>query len=97
MAELGKPLYITENGIADAQDINRAQFIVDYISQVHRAVQDGYDVRGYYYWTLMDNFEWNDGYCMKFGLFHVNFATQERTLRKGALPYRDQVIITTTT
>lgn len=89
MSELGVPMYITENGLADGKDVNRAKFIKDYLSVVHKAIQEGYDVRGYYFWTLMDNFEWNDGYDMKFGLYHVDFATQKRTLRAGALPYRD--------
>ena len=89
MADLGVPMYITENGLADAKDVNRAQFIKDYLRMVHKAIQEGYDVRGYYFWTLMDNFEWNDGYDMKFGLYKVDFETQERTLRTGALPFRD--------
>ncbi|MGE0206990.1 MAG: glycoside hydrolase family 1 protein [Candidatus Babeliales bacterium] len=89
IAELGVPIYITENGLADAQDAYRAEFIKGYLSMVHKAIQDGYDVRGYYYWTLMDNFEWNDGYSMKFGLYDVDFKSQKRTLRAGALPYRD--------
>ena len=89
IAELGKPIYITENGIADAKDINRESFIIDYLKMVHKAIEDGYDVCGYYYWTLMDNFEWNEGYDMKFGLYEVDFETQKRTLRKGAFAYRD--------
>jgi beta-glucosidase len=89
MADLGKPIYITENGLADADDSLRASFIKKYLSQVFRAIADGYDVRGYYYWTLMDNFEWNDGFGMKFGLYHTDYQTQKRTLREGAKVYRD--------
>lgn len=88
MSELGKPIYVTENGVADKADIRRAGFIVDYLAAVRRAVFDGYDVRGYYYWTFMDNFEWNDGYDMKFGLYYVDYKTQKRTLRNGALPFK---------
>ncbi len=91
MADLGKPIYITENGLADADDSRRAEFIKHYLGQVRRAIDDGYDVRGYYYWTLMDNFEWNDGFDMKFGLFHVDFETLKRTLRDGAKVYRDLI------
>lgn len=88
MAELGKPLYITENGVADAQDRIRSQFIEEHIKQVYWAVRNGFDVRGYYYWTLMDNFEWNDGYSKKFGLYAVDFENQQRELRSGSLPFK---------
>jgi beta-glucosidase len=91
ISQLGKPIYVTENGVADAKDHIRGDFIRNYVGAVHQAVNDGYDVRGYYYWTLMDNFEWNDGYCMKFGLYHVDFTTQKRTLRAGGGVYKDSV------
>ncbi|MEX0939848.1 MAG: family 1 glycosylhydrolase [Candidatus Babeliales bacterium] len=91
LSDLGKPIYITENGVADAKDCLRENFIREYLSSVQKAIADGYDVRGYYYWTLMDNFEWNDGFSMKFGLYDVDFITQKRTLRKGAEIYRDMV------
>ncbi len=84
VAELQVPIYITENGIADADDSRRELFTQRYLYALNRALQDGYDVRGYFYWSLMDNFEWDMGYVMKFGLFEVDFATQERKLRPGA-------------
>lgn len=80
----GIPIYITENGIADNDDSRRELFIKRYIYALHKAKQDGYDVRGYFYWSLLDNFEWAEGYSMRFGLYKVNFATQERTLNQGA-------------
>lgn len=86
---LGVPLYVTENGIADAQDTNRDTFIRRYLWSMLKAAHDGCDIRGYFYWTLMDNFEWNDGFSMQFGLYHVDFTTQKRTLRQGAYIYRD--------
>ena len=49
------------------------------------------DVRGYFYWSLLDNFEWNSGYQKRFGLFHVDYATQQRTAKDSALWYRDLV------
>jgi beta-glucosidase len=93
MSSLDKPIYITENGLADEADVNRSSFIKTYLHSVHKAVSDGYDVRGYFYWTLMDNFEWDRGFSMKFGLYEVNFATQERRLRPGAYAYRDYCIL----
>ncbi|MEZ5009004.1 MAG: family 1 glycosylhydrolase [Chitinophagales bacterium] len=89
ISELGKPIFITENGLADAEDNRRAEFIDKYLYAVSKAIEDGYDVRGYYYWSLMDNFEWHLGFGERFGLYEVNFETQERTLRLGAQKYVD--------
>ncbi len=83
-AKLKKPIIITENGIADADDSRRAKYIKQSLYSISKAIKDGYDVRGYYYWTLMDNFEWAEGYTKKFGLYEVNLQTQERTLREGS-------------
>jgi beta-glucosidase len=88
---IGVPIFVTENGIADAKDDRRELFIRRYIYALHKAIQDGYDVRGYFYWSLMDNFEWDLGYGMKFGLYEVDFKTQERKLRKGAEFYKNLV------
>jgi beta-glucosidase len=87
LSALGKPIYITENGIPDARDAQRAEFIRRYLQEVMRAREDGYDVRGYFYWTLMDNFEWDRGFTQKFGLYEVNFKTFERQLRPGSQPF----------
>ena len=81
---LNKPIYITECGVADDADRIRRVFIKRHIYGVSRAIQDGVDVRSFYYWSLMDNFEWSDGYSKKFGLFKVDFDTQKRTMRPGA-------------
>ena len=78
----GKPIVITENGISDADDDQRAEYIVEHLRQVHRAIQDGVDVRGYMHWTLLDNFEWAEGYEQRFGL-----ATRDRRLRPSARVY----------
>jgi len=88
---LDKPIYVTENGIADDDDDQRAMFIRRYLYAMHRAIHDGLDIRGYFYWTLMDNFEWSEGYKMKFGLYNVDFTTQERTLREGSKTFQDIV------
>jgi len=81
------PVYITENGIADQKDEKRARYIRDHLVQIHRAIKDGVRVRGYLYWSLLDNFEWAYGYGQKFGLVSVNFETQERKIRKSAYEY----------
>ena len=81
VAQFGVPIYITENGIADAKDDRRETFFKDYLSVVSKALEDGYDIRGWFYWSLMDNFEWNEGFIPRFGLYHVDFDTQVRTLR----------------
>lgn len=82
-----KPIYITENGIADASDVLRRQFIPAVLAAVHHAIADGTDVRGYFYWSLLDNFEWDKGYWLRFGLVHIDYATQKRTVRESALAY----------
>ena len=83
----GKPIYITESGIADITDEMRKEFIVRTIAALHRAIVDGADVRGYFYWSLLDNFEWDKGFWPRFGLVHVDFATQKRTVRDSARLY----------
>lgn len=88
LSSLNLPIYITENGIADKLDDRRELFIQQYIYAISQAIKDGYDVRGYFYWSLLDNFEWNMGYEQKFGLYDVNLETQKRTLRKGAKYYK---------
>ncbi|EFJ47488.1 hypothetical protein VOLCADRAFT_120960 [Volvox carteri f. nagariensis] len=83
-AELGLPLYVTETGIADGRDDRRAPLIAAYWQQVARAVADGHDVRGFYYWTLCDNFEWHLGYNMKFGLFEWTEAPEHPQVNAAA-------------
>ncbi|HLC45077.1 MAG: hypothetical protein A2722_02655 [Candidatus Doudnabacteria bacterium RIFCSPHIGHO2_01_FULL_50_11] len=84
-----KPLYITENGLADAGDIKRERFIHDHLLYTHRAIEQGADVRGYLHWSLMDNFEWAHGFSPRFGLVAVDYPTQARTIRPSALSYAE--------
>ena len=91
ISTLGKPIYVTENGVADQGDSIRALFIKRYLYSLNRALKEGLNIRGYFYWTLMDNFEWAEGYKMKFGLYKVDFNTQERTLRKSSKLFIDMV------
>jgi beta-glucosidase len=82
-----KPVVITENGISDSDDDQRPGYIVSHLEQILRAIRDGVDVRGYMHWSLMDNFEWADGFTQRFGLAEVNFTTFERRLRPSARLY----------
>lgn len=84
----GLPVYVTENGIADARDAQRASFLVRHLAQVADAIAEGFDVRGYYHWTLIDNFEWSEGYEPKFGLYAVELESQRREARASAEVYR---------
>jgi beta-glucosidase len=77
------PILITENGIPDSEDKKRAWFIGAYVAQVHRAIEDGIGVIGYMHWSLIDNWEWWDGFGGRFGLAETNFDTFERKLRKS--------------
>jgi beta-glucosidase len=83
----GLPVYVTENGIADARDAKRGAFLVDHLRELERAIADGVDVRGYYHWSLLDNFEWAEGYEPRFGLVEVDYATGARRIRESARLY----------
>jgi beta-glucosidase len=81
------PILITENGIPTRNDDDRWIFIFMHLWQVARAVADGVNCVGYLHWSLLDNFEWADGYSGRFGLIEVDFATQERRIRPSAWRY----------
>lgn len=83
----GKPIYVTENGIADASDELRKKFIPAALGAMERAIGEGTDVRGYFYWSLLDNFEWDKGYWPRFGLVAVDRTTQKRIVRESARIY----------
>jgi beta-glucosidase len=95
-----KAILITENGCSgedyrDAagriEDTDRVMFLRNYLTHLHRAVTENYPVKGYFLWSLMDNFEWVDGYGKRFGIYHVDFKTQERTPKRSALWYREVI------
>ncbi|HVT74714.1 MAG TPA: GH1 family beta-glucosidase [Lacunisphaera sp.] len=88
-----KEIFITENGCGydgdevqggEVNDLHRRDFIRGYLRELQRAIRDGVPVRGYFLWTLLDNFEWEDGYARRFGLVHVDFQTQRRTPKLSA-------------
>ncbi len=78
------PMTVTESGLATENGRRRAEHVVRSLEQIHRAAEAGVDVRGYYHWSLYDNFEWAEGYEPRFGLYHVDFETYERTATEGA-------------
>lgn len=91
------PIYITENGFSchdvvskegNVHDSNRIEFTSRYLSNLKKAIKDEVDVRGYFHWSLLDNFEWAQGYNERFGLVHVDFNTQERTIKDSGYWYR---------
>ena len=82
-ASYGKPLWITENGLADADDSRRASYLVRHLAVVSNAIDDGVDIRGYVTWSLLDNLEWILGYEPKYGLYSFDPVTLERTPRSS--------------
>ena len=93
------PIYITENGcayddpIVDGRcaDPRRIDYLDQHLRAIRRAIDAGVDIRGYFQWSLMDNFEWSLGYDKRFGLVHVDFDSFERTPRDSASWYRDVI------
>ncbi|MDF2704416.1 MAG: beta-glucosidase [Nonomuraea muscovyensis] len=91
------PIYVTENGCSQPDELTpegvddqeRIAFLRDHIAAMERARAEGVDVRGYFVWSLLDNFEWAEGYHQRFGLVHVDFATQRRTPKASFRWYRD--------
>ena len=86
---LGKPIYILENGVPDAQDRIRPWLIVNAVKELHQLIAEGHDIRGYFHWTLTDNFEWTEGWHLRFGLVALDPATQERTMRNSGRLYSE--------
>ncbi|WLQ13184.1 GH1 family beta-glucosidase [Hahella aquimaris] len=94
---LPPPIYITENGAAfpdrmqegEVQDLARIHYLQTHLQALRQAMELGADIRGYFYWSLADNYEWNWGYSKRFGLTYVDYATQQRTLKASGHWYRD--------
>jgi beta-glucosidase len=93
------PVYITENGCLAADEVTdgtvddqaRIDYLDGHLRAVHAAMTLGGDVRGYFIWSLMDNFEWTEGCHQRFGLVHVDFETQRRTPKASFAWYRDLI------
>jgi beta-glucosidase len=95
-----KSIYITENGTSAADqpaaeghvyDVDRIMYLRNYLTQLQRATSEGVPVHGYFLWSLMDNFEWSDGFEKRFGLYRVDFKTQRRTPKLSASFYRETI------
>lgn len=84
-----KPIYITENGLADKQDRLRKNFIKDHLIWIHKATEEGINVKGYFHWSLMDNLEWHRGFEPEFGLIGIDYKTLERKPRPSAYYYAE--------
>lgn len=91
IGELQRPIYITENGVSDAKDDFRELFIQRYLIALRRFMSEGGDVRGFFYWSLMDNFEWCEGWYQKFGLYSMDPEIRERRFRQGSSIFREVV------
>ena len=93
------PIYLMENGMANADvlvdgrvaDGARIDFVRRHLEAIARAREAGVDIRGFYYWSLLDNYEWDSGYDKRFGIVHVDYETQQRTLKDSALWYRETI------
>lgn len=90
------PIYITENGMANPDEVThgvipdmaRIDYVRNHLAALFQAMAKGVNVQGYFLWSLLDNFEWNSGYSKRFGIVHVDYATQQRTLKDSAYWYR---------
>ena len=93
-----KPIYITENGLSchdmissdgKVHDPNRIIFVESYLKQLKKASENGVDIRGYFHWSLMDNFEWHSGYAERFGMIYVDYQTQKRIIKDSGYWYKN--------
>ena len=96
-----KPIYITENGLSchdvisvDGQvhDPNRIDFLTRYLRELKKCAEQGADIRGYFHWSLMDNFEWQSGYAERFGLIFVDYGTQKRVIKDSGYWYKNLIL-----
>jgi beta-glucosidase len=102
VSEVWKPkaLYITENGCSSddvltadgrVEDTDRVMYLRNHLTHLHRAASEGYPIKGYFLWSLLDNYEWADGYSKRFGLHYVDFKTQVRTPKRSAEWYQEVI------
>ncbi|MBH0069286.1 MULTISPECIES: GH1 family beta-glucosidase [Pseudoalteromonas] len=93
------PIYITENGAAmpdtynngEVNDLDRLSYYNTHLNAVHNAIEQGVVIHGYFAWSLMDNFEWAEGYLKRFGIVYVDYKTQQRTIKNSGLAYKELI------
>jgi len=85
----GLPIYVTENGVEDSDDNLRPKYLIQHIHQMWRAINFNWPIRGYFHWSLVDNFEWERGWSQRFGLWELDRETQTRTRRRSADLYEE--------
>jgi beta-glucosidase/6-phospho-beta-glucosidase/beta-galactosidase len=79
---------VTENGVATDDDEVRQRYLIEHIHELEKARQDGYDIRGYFHWTLVDNFEWSSGYTQKYGLYSLDRDSHQIVPKPSAMLYK---------
>jgi beta-glucosidase len=89
LAAHGKPIYVTENGLPDEDDDQRPHFLLTHLAAMHRAIEEGIPVKGYFHWSLVDNFEWAEGWTLRFGLIALDVETQKRAVRRSGRLYKE--------
>jgi beta-glucosidase len=87
LQQYGKPIYVTEVGVPDNDDSKRPRFLITHLAAIHRALAAGVPVKGLYFWSLVDNFEWKEGFSARFGLIGLDLQTGTRTLRESGKLY----------
>jgi beta-glucosidase len=85
--KFGLPIIVTENGSAEEKNADYSEYLNTHLHALARALHEGVDIRGYLWWALMDNFEWDKGFAERFGLLNVDYSTLERSVRPFALEY----------
>ena len=89
LSKLEIPIEITENGVADSTDKLRPVHLKRHLWVLSELLAKGYDIRSYFHWSLMDNFEWAEGYSLRFGLYEVDYDTQKRMIRNSGRDYAE--------
>ncbi len=87
VGEYNLPIYITENGLADKDDKNREFFIKSHLTWISKAIEEGANIKGYFHWSLLDNFEWDKGFDPRFGLIEIDYSNLYRKIRPSAFSY----------
>ncbi len=85
------PIYITENGLVETDRDDQTRYMVTHLKAIHQAIGQGADVRGYFWWSLLDNFEWSEGYTPRFGLYRMDLPSQQRQPKPAAEVYAEMI------